>query len=409
MGYDGRHRQHRSGYATNHRNVIFKTETVPPQPYDAVRYPTPPDLWAALDAGCDPAEGCDAVAIPHNTNQSEGVSLQVWDPTPAGVALQRRYQVAAEVFQHKGNSECFYDPNNPSASNDPKCEMEHTDDSPIVAGNFVRDALRSGIEYAHDNPGQGNPLMLGMVGATDTHNASPGYVDEAIFEGHTGRLEVSAAKRLEDAGDFNPGGITGVWAPQNKREDIFSAIQRREVFATSGPRIRLRMFQTSSLTACQDPLFPKQIVDNGTGVPMGETFGTGNLGGNNAMRLAIWAYPDAYPQETQNGSQVVGFERVEVVKSYIDASGNAVTDAPKKVLLFNAGGDCRVWTDTSFNPNRRAVYYVRVLQEPTWRWSHHDCLLAPGATPMKCLPGNEYNRTVQERAWSSPVWYVPSN
>lgn len=399
------------GSATNHRNVVFASETVPPQPYDAVRYETPPDLWAALAAGCDPSEGCDAITIPHNTNQSAGVSLQVWDPSPTGVDLQSRYQVAAEIFQHKGNSECYYDPDDPAASNDDLCEMEHTDDAPIVRANFVREALADGIQYAADHPLQGNPLKLGIVGATDTHNASPGYVDEASFKGHTGRLEVSADERLSSpGGDFNPGGITGVWAPQNTRADIFAAIKGRESFATSGPRIRVRVFQTKSITACLDPQFPQQIVDNGQGVPMGGTIRASDLTAGNAMKLAIWAFPDAYPQSLPNGSSgTANFDRVQVIKSYIDASGNAVTDAPYDVTSFPAAGGCKLWTDPSFDPSHRAVYYVRVVQVPTWRWSHHDCLDSPLSAPVKCLPGGEYNRTVQERAWTSPLWYVPGN
>ena len=398
-----------NGFVTDHRNVIFSTGTVPAQPLDSVHYATPPDLWAGLAAQCVPPE-CDAVTIPHNSNMSAGVSLQVWNPTLAGVALQRRYQVAAEIFQHKGNSECNWDPatGNPL---DPLCGFEQTDASPILPANFVRNALQTGIKYAADNPVQGNPLQLGIVGATDNHNSTPGFVAEDTWQGHAGRMDDTAGERLGGGSDKdNPGGITGAWAPQNTRADIFAAVQSRQTFATSGPRIKVRVFQTSSLTACQDPQFPKQIVDNSTGVPMGGTFRQSQLAIGDTSMLAIWAFPDTYAQALPNGTMgTANFDQVQVIKAYIDSSGNVVETAPQAVTTFPSTGGCKLWVDPSFDKNRRAVYYVRVLQVPTWRWSHFDCL-QPGmlvANPVKCQVGGEYNRTVQERAWTSPLWYVP--
>jgi hypothetical protein len=399
-----------SGFVTDHRNVIFSSGTVPVQPLDSAHYKDPPSLWAGLSAQCVPSAGCDAVTIPHNSNMSAGVSLQVWDPSASGVALQSRYQVAAEIFQHKGNSECFYDPNASGQPSDPWCQFEQTNASPIVPADFVRNGLETGLQYAADHPLQGNPLQLGIVGATDDHNATPSYVYEDQWQGHVGRNDDTAAERLANAPDMNPGGITGAWAPQNTRSDIFAAIQSRQTFATSGPRIKVRVFQTSSLTACADNQFPKQIVDAGKGVPMGSAFRSSNLTAGGAAMLAIWAWPDTYPQALPDGSWgTATFDSVQVIKAYIDANGNVQESAPYVVSGFPNTGGCKLWVDPSFDSSHRAVYYVRVLQVPTWRWSHFDCQ-QPGIAsqyPVKCANGGQFNRTIQERAWTSPLWYVP--
>ncbi len=399
-----------NGFVTDHRNVIFSTSAVPAQPLDSAHYATPPDLWAGLASQCVPP-ACDAVTIPHNSNMSAGVSLQVWNPTQSGVALQRRYQVSAEIFQHKGNSECLWDPQTGNAL-DPACAFEQTDATPIVPANFVRNALETGVQYASDHPLHGNPLQLGIVGATDNHNSTPGFVTEDGWKGHVGRLDDTAGERLATGGKDNPGGITGAWAPQNTRADIFAAIQSRQTYGTSGPRIRARVFQTSSLTACQDPLFPKQIVDANKGVPMGGTFRQSQLAVGDSSMLAIWAFPDTYAQALATGvTGTANFDKVQVIKAYIDATGAVVEQAPVTVASFPATGGCKLWVDPSFDKTRRAVYYVRILQVATWRWSHFDCE-EPGMLqqyPAKCLPGGEYNKAVQERAWTSPLWYVPGN
>src|SRR5262249_47752645 len=128
-----------SGTSTNHRNVIFNNDTtLPARPLDSVNYTTPPALWQGLSTQCTGA--CDAVTIPHNTNESDGVSLQVWDPSSNGVALQRKYQVAAEIYQHKGASECYYDG---TPATDPQCAFEYAvSDAPQSA--FLRTALGTG-------------------------------------------------------------------------------------------------------------------------------------------------------------------------------------------------------------------------------------------------------------------------
>jgi hypothetical protein len=382
--------------ANDHRNVFFNNDaSVPGRPFDSAQYDTPPKLWQALEDGCK--GDCEALTIPHNTNESEGVSLKVWDPTPAGVALQRKYQVAAEIYQHKGASECM-----PGGA-DAACGFEDAAKTPVPM-SYVRTALGSGIAHAEQHPLQGNPLELGLVGATDDHNATPGNVDEATWPGHAGRTDDTADRRLSDAPKFGPGGITGVWAPQNTRAEIFAAIKRRETFATSGPRIRVRFYQTTDSTACADPSFPKAIVDAGAN-PMGSTVAPAALGGK-APSFAIQVWPDASPQKLADGTTgPAKIASVQIIKLAVDAAGNAVESAPQEVAGIPATGGCAVWTDASFDAGHRAVYYVRALQEPTYRWSKIDCAAA-ASPPAGCSDGT-LNADVQERAWTSPIWYTP--
>jgi Protein of unknown function (DUF3604) len=404
---------------TNHRNVIFANDSVPYLPLDSFNYPDPPSLWTGLDNQCTSAMGCDAVTIPHNTNLSSGVSLAVWTPTAAGVSQQQHYQVAAEVYQHKGASECGYDPS--TGQNDADCKFEQADPSRTVipgAANYVRTGLETGIGYAIKHPLQGNPLKMGLVGATDDHNGAPAEVDDANFVGHGGRNDDTALLRLQKAPDFGPGAVTGVWSEQNTRASIFAAVKRKETFATSGPRMRVRFYLTQNGAACSDPLFPKQIIDAGQAVPMGGTFRATDLSASGAT-FAINVWPDAWPQNFPDGtSGVAGISAVQVIKAHahLDASGNPVVveDPPFLVSGIPAAGGCATWTDPSFQVGEYAFYYVRVLQASTWRYSHYDCQAIKQSNPSDwmtlvpgCAPGGGLDVPVQERAWTSPIWYVP--
>jgi Protein of unknown function (DUF3604) len=542
-----------SNGTTNHRNVIFRTAvsaSLPPQVYDSYNYTTPPDLWQALDVNCTPAMGCEAVTIPHNSNTSNGVSLTVWPPdansaSSAATVLeqQARYQVSAEIYQHKGGSECYgcqasgatcsvssvccsgscvggkcqgsalqsqplpalasggsvsvtYQDND---QQDPACSFEYLQwpfvpnsqndetpetDQPI---NYVRGGLESGIANASASAAQSqyqpNPLQLGIVGATDDHNGTAGYVDEWSFVGHTGRDDDTAAARLSDGNgvlqEYGPGGLTGVWAEANTRDRVFAAIQRRETFATSGPRMKVRFYQYDKSTSddyqCQSQTqFPGEVVTGG-GVPMGGTFGQAELGsvgyptfviqamvdtsgqivppgngatscttpgsqancsagatccapGNNSPACA--GYPPSFPSGVSADQcwQAVPFSTVQVIKAHV-VNGNVTEDAPYDLHVHVYPGDtdpsgqtywCGTWSDYSASSTPQglpagtydggyAFYYVRVLQQPTYRWSHWDCLSQHGTTG--CINGQNgaaLPDTINERAWTSPIWYSPT-
>lgn len=389
-----------SGTANLHRNVIFAGDKVPEQPFDFIRYPTVVGLWQALARECRADEGCDAITIPHNSNASAG---QMWETIADkdALPLMQRYQTLVEIFQHKGNSECV-----PGEElGDSSCQFEYISGSPVLkalglegdsprnagrnAAAYVRNGLASGLAHAKAT-GQ-NPLAMGFTGSTDTHNAAPGSVAEASWPGHTGGTDNSPAERLKSS-SFNPGGITGVWAEQNSRESIFAALKRRETYATSGPRMVVRMYVLPDSTDeaaqryCQDPLFPKELIAAGA-VPMGGVFAS-----KRAPVIVVSALKDEAP-----------LAQIDLVKLTLDSAGKpVVTVQPRALTGAEQSKSCVSFVDPDYQPGRPTLYYTRVLEQPTWRWSHHDCVADPAAAPEVCKSSLDIK--IQERAWTSPVF-----
>lgn len=207
------------------------------------------------------------------------------------------------------------------------------------------------------------------------------------------------AQRLTRSQFRNPGGITGVWASQNTREDIFAALHRRETFATSGPRIAVRFYavwDANDYCGAAGGGFPGNIVAAG-GVPMGATMPPPPSGA-----LVPQFVVSALEDET-------ALAEVDIIKgAYVNG---AVQEAIHRFVpgtpgsSFSGGSVCVAWTDAAFTPGGPAFYYVRVLQTPTPRWSHYDCQLSP-STPG-CEPGGPLDVMIQERAWTSPIWWLP--
>jgi hypothetical protein len=376
---------------TLHRNVIFSSDVVPDVPYDAYNFPDVARLWTALDNGCLASEGCEALTIPHNTNLSNGLAFDL--PLSAGVdviAQARHYQRLVEIHQHKGNSECAY---NPAAGYtlDPLCQFEQLNGNAPPPQSYVRQGLTKGL-ITQDTTGI-NPFRLGIVGATDNHNGMPGAVQEAAWDGHVGNNDNTPMKRLTAMPDQNPGGITGVWAEQNTRASIFAALQRREVFGTSGPRIKVRLYQTWSSTNYCTATFPQNIITAG-GVPMGGTLSANP--GIGAPYFVVSAVKD-----------LVDLARIDIIKVDI-VNGQA----RERVIPFPlAGGQtstaCLTWQDPEYVAGAPAFYYARVLQAPTPRWSAYDCERLGALAPAGCEPGGELREMIQERAWTSPIWSHP--
>ncbi|MEZ4400571.1 MAG: DUF3604 domain-containing protein [Kofleriaceae bacterium] len=371
-----------------HRNVIFGSATVPSQPYDYLAYPTPRALWQALAAGCRPADGCDAITIPHNSNYSGG---QMWtdaDDDAVTRDLMARYQTLVEVYQHKAASECL--PGSPLA--DDGCAFEYLGGGTSAdAPGYVRDALAAGLGTLAATGV--NPLRMGLVGATDTHNGTPGAVDEDAWAGHGGAQDDTPRERLDRAA-FSPGGITAVWAPENTRAEIFGALKRRESYATSGPRIAVRTYalalpdDAAARAMCADPMFPKALVDAGA-APMG-----GDVPAATAPYLFVAAVADETPLAS-----------FDVVRLRTGASGQPES----QTTSFSLGAGerqsfCRFWRDPTFVAGVPSLYYTRVLERATPRWSAYDCAAAPAAPACRdaTVP-----RTIQERAWTSPIYVLP--
>ena len=389
-----------------HRNVIFADSRVPmtrPIHSRTESSDTPEELWQALDDICWPQgleapNACDVIAIPHNSNQSKGLKFAVAEH-PEEIAERRaRLEVLAEVFQGKGSSECLNTVDPSDEGYDPHCNFELLPDTvePRDAPGYVRAGLGQGLLY-YDRTGI-NPVQTGLIGSTDTHNATAGHVREDDWPGNHGNGDDTPRERLVGStgrprGVNNPGGLAVVWAEQNTRQSIFSALKRREAYATSGPRMIVRFYQTweDGPDPCTAADLPAHL---GAGaVPMGATMPTGPAGAK--PRFVIHAARDEIDLAAAHvikGSVVDGELEQQVILLAPPSGGSAATI-------------CRSWTDEAYDPAVPAFYYARVLQTPTWRWSHYDCLEAPGA----CRAGGveRLNVKVQERAWTSPIWNMP--
>jgi hypothetical protein len=394
--------------ATCHKNVIFGDTNAPEVPFDSISNSTQESLWSALDTGCNGGP-CNAITIPHNSNLSDGQAFTI----PQGSEQHAiKYQKLVEIFQHKGGSECFFDPANPV---EPACNFEYLGGvtEPNLAQSYVRTGLEQGLLDQANPALRINPLQMGFIGATDDHNGAPGNTREDQWPGHIGARDDTAEERLDGdtAVGFNPGGVAVAWAEQNTREAIFAAFQRRETYATSGPRITVRMYQTRDQTTdfCADPSFPEQIVAAG-GLPMGSNI-TLPPGVTVAPRIVVFAARDPITRP-----DVANLAAVDLIKAWIDpATGTVKEDVVRRTLP--AGGvatTCQIFRlnppggPRAFHVGSPSFYYARVLQVPTPRWSVFDCTqVPPDLRPPGCNPGAGLNIQIAERAWTSPIWYLP--
>jgi len=433
-----------------HRNVIFRNHHVPHTPasqLETARGGVPQGLWTAIETDCLGAgDGCDAVLIPHNSNLSGGGQFF----TPADAAEARRRQdrePLAEIHQQKGNSECRFDrlAGRGVLSEDELCAFEQlprADEAPFheppaideyPARNMVRNALKDGL--ALEQTLGVNPFQFGFIGSTDTHNAAPGNTEERDWEGGEGSQDSSSARRIVNHMDNNPGGLAVVWAEENSRDALFAALRRRETYATSGTRPVLRFFAgTLDGVTCGAPDFLERAY--ATGTPMGGELGDERRGPS--PRFAVMALKD--PGTTDNPG--TDLQRVQIIKGWVDAEGathervfevagdpdngadvDPATCAPRGT---GAAELCAVWEDPDFDSSQGAFYYARVLENPICRWSTWTCKaagvdpFAPDCRAQAETAGSEFaaccltrdddpsiQPVVQERAWSSPVWYRP--
>ncbi|MEO8701730.1 MAG: DUF3604 domain-containing protein [Kofleriaceae bacterium] len=383
--------------ATCHKNVIFGDSNVPGIPFDSLAFDTQEKLWSALDTGCNGGP-CNAITIPHNSNLSDGQAFKI----PQGSEDHAiKYQKLVEIFQHKGGSECFFDSTNPT---DPACDFNYMPNDSDTAANYVRTGLETGLA-AQASALHKNPLQMGIIGATDDHNGQAGDTREDTWNGHVNRLDNTPELRLANnqAAGMNPGGVAVAWAEENTREAIFAAFKRRETYATSGPRITVRMYQTWDQTTdfCRDPNFPAKI--EAAGLPMGSniTLPAGYTTG--APRIVVYVARD--PASRPDAANLAS---IDLVEAWIGPAGVA----KERVVRSSApvGGlatMCRTFSPVVFKRGTPSFYYARVLQVPTKRWSAYDCAAAPDANRQGCAPGGGLDVEISERAWTSPIWYLP--
>jgi hypothetical protein len=436
---------------------------------------------------------CDVLTIPHNPNMSRGSMFILPDNTLDGLTearLRQQLEPLVEITQIKGQSECRCNAKTGMAWTNPPdelCDFENeglarlggeadgyltdemqTTDS-IPPRSYVRNTLANGIAYASQTGV--NPFQLGFVGGLDNHNGTPRQSDERQYAKSGAHGMWSFANSAEALNErfflgieTNAGGLTVAWAEENSRDAIFTALKNRETYATSGTRPIVRVFGGFDL--------PKDICKKGdfaargyaNGVPMGGTLKAAatprNRPGGHAAapRFAVSALMDP----GWSGNPGTPLERAQIIKVWVDGSGQTKeavydiagkADTKDKVDLRTCqpkGGGmkeiCTVWTDPEFDAAEHALYYVRVLENPSCRWTQYYCNArgvdcskpmgtcrsdANGPNGSGCssnaecgggvctLPDTyeefEYTQccsgvvpqTVQQRAWTSPIWYTP--
>ena len=442
-----------------HRNVIFRNSIVPPNPVSYIEATRVTELWQHLDQDClSSGTGCDVFAIPHNSNISNGRMFAV-DYPGAGSAEEQRAQAAlrmkieplVEIMQHKGDSECRNGLSNVIGAVDELCEFEkfesfafkttvkfgevgdcyegpfadsipHLGPNCLSKSSYIRTALVEGLK---EEARLGiNPFKFGLSASTDTHNGLGGGVNEKTFPGHLGTADDTVEKRTAWSSEVignasnNPGGLIGVWAEENSRAAIFKASKRKEVFGTSGPRIQPRLFAGWDYPAslCDDPRMLEKAYEKG--VPMGADLP--DRGTADAPVFIASALADPGTVELPG----TPLQRLQVVKGWVDDNG--VSNEKVFDIAGDAGNSasvnldnceqsgpgftqlCTVWQDPEFDASRRAVYYLRAVENPSCRYTAWQCAgLPPEQRPADCSRP-EVRKAIQERAWSSPIWYTPA-
>ncbi len=399
-------------------------------PYSLLDSEKPRDLYRWLAATSDRV-GTDFVAIGHNMNLSQGTMFPLQDEYGNAVnaeyaQLRARWEPVDEVTQYKGDSETH-----PLLSPDDEFAdfetYEHLlavgtgeTEAKTDAGSYARTALMRGLEL--EAKIGDNPYKFGMIGASDSHTAFSAveednflgkYALDSIPENKT-KTTVPGAVGWDAAAQ----GLAGVWAVENTREAITAAFKRREVYATTGPRIQLRFFAGWEFASADANAVDLASVGYLKGVPMGGDITNAPPG--TAPNFLIHVAKDP---------KSANLDRVQVVKGWLDPDGRArekvydvawsddrTPGSDGKVPAVGNSVDVEtgeyensigtaqlsaVWSDPDFDPGLRAFYYVRVIEIPTPRHSTLD------AIALKQEPPEGYAVTIQERAYSSPIWYTP--
>jgi hypothetical protein len=422
-----------------HRNVIFRDGAARVRqvvPLGALGNTVIPDgLWDYMD-GYEKKTGGRVLAIPHNSNLSNGLMFQLTEPgggamTAAYARRRLAHEPLVEITQIKGDSEThpFLSPNDEFAGFGVAgwelgdLAMAEKKTPSMFAGEYVREALKRGL--AIQGKTGVNPYKLGVIGSTDSHTALSTGDEDNFFGKHTGNEpNPKRAMQPQNLGttlgrfgwNYLAGGYAGVWATANTRAAIWDAMLRREVYATTGPRMTVRFFGGWDF-AGQDLKQDWVRAGYARGVPMGSTLKAGR--GRPSFLVSALKDPDG-----------ANLDRVQVVKGWVDRAGNAHervfdvawSDPGSRVMAggklppvgdtvdvarasyrnsIGATALATVWSDPDFDPAERAFYYLRVIEIPTPQWPAYDAL----RYRLKLTP--EVRVKAQERAYTSPIWYDP--
>ena len=441
-----------------HRNIIFNSSIASIRPWTRIDSINPEDLWTWQDKLR--AKGVDTISIPHNSNGSNGQMFEM--ESFKGNALDVQYakqrmlnEPIVEITQVKGTSETH-----PLLSPDDDWADFEIMDTRVgsipptyskPSGSYVREAYLNGLTLEFTR--QGNPYKFGLIGSSDTHTGG-GSFDESNYWSKVGLLDGDAENRgsvplteenvdrleeymrafnqpistisLEQGEYANTGftqwgasGLAAVWAEENTRESIFNAFRRKETFATTGSRIAVRFFAGYDLFNID--LNSESLVSEAyeKGVTMGSDIFNRD---DKVPEFIVWA------QRDKDGAPL---QRVQIIKGWIDVNSGRPKEKifdvicsdglkpDKKTKMCPDNGakvninDCSIsknigsselkakWIDPEFDSTNKSFYYVRVLENPTCRWSTWDAL------KRGFKPREDLHKTIQERAWSSPIWYIP--
>ncbi|ULJ76064.1 DUF3604 domain-containing protein [Rhizobium gallicum] len=423
-----------------HRVVIFRdnaaraTQTLPLSSFEN---PDPENLWKALAAYEDKTGG-QVLAIPHNANLSNGTMFPLLNFSGNPITRQyaetrAKWERLYEVTQIKGDGEThpFLSPNDEFANferwDKGNLDMSEAKKPEMLQFEYARQALATGLKLESDVGV--NPYKFGMIGSTDAHTTLAA-VEEDNFFGKLPDMEPAADRWEHAVVDFGPGrkitgweqtssGYAAVWATENTRQALFDAMMRKEVYGTTGPRMVVRLFGGWNFEE-QDALSrtPAQIGYE-KGVPMGGDLSAAPAGKSPTFLVAALKDPIG-----------ANLDRYQIVKGWLAADGTKeekvydvawsgdrkpsadgklppvgdTVDVANATFTNTIGAPelIAVWTDPDFDPAQRAFYYGRVLEIPTPRWTAYDAkyfgVTMPAEVPM----------TLQERAYTSPIWYTPS-
>jgi hypothetical protein len=390
----------------------------------------PEDLWRWLSQ-TNSASGVDFVSMPHNSNISKGRMFASVDydgrPIDADYArLRSTWETVAEVTQIKGTSEThpLLSPDDEFAGFEffnrlieARDDAEHTPTT--TKADYVRAALLSGLEY--DKKLGVNPFKLGMIGSTDSHSG----LSTAEENNFGGKMAIDSIPENKESGlgantvsgwEMSASGLAAVWARENTREEVFAAFKRREVYGTTGPRLKVRFFGGFGFTPDDAAARDLAAVGYAKGVPMGGDLSSATA----APSFLVSAVKDP---------KGANLDRVQIVKGWLDSDGAAhemvydvawsdgrspgvdgklppvgdTVDRSNATYTNSIGASelTTVWTDPDFNAAAHAFYYVRVLQIPTPRNSLYDSVALQKPHP------EGYSAAIQERAYTSPIWYSP--
>ena len=428
-----------------HRNVIFRDGPVRAgqiEPYTTTPpfgSPNPRDLWTWMQ-GYEDKTGGNVIAIPHNGNLSNGMMFALQDdfsdgaPYDVAYAEQRqKWERLYEATQYKGDGEShpLLSPEDEFADFETwdwgNLDMSVVKTPEMLPGEYVRSGLQRGL-LLEATLGV-NPFKFGLVGATDTHTGMT-TPDEDNFFGKFASYEPNperathTSKTNPELGisykswQYSAAGVTAVWAEENTRGAIFDAMERRETYATTGPRMRVRFFGGWDFEEADARRRDLALLGYSKGVPMGADLPAGegtpsflvyalrDSMGANLDRIQIvkgWLDAEGKPQEKVYDVAWSG-ERQPDVNGKLPPVGDTVDlSVPSWTNTIGASELGAVWVDPDFDPDLRAFYYARVIEIPTPRWTAYD------RVKFKLELSPDIPLKTQERAYTSPIWYTPKS